>query len=153
MLIKNACELRMLQFEIFGVPIPQKRPRATRRGEFIKVYDAQGTEKTKIKWQIKSLYREEPLACPLFVDITYFLPIAKSITKRNRAEMLANIQPHTKKPDVDNMIKWSFDCLNDIVFEDDSQIVEVRARKRYSTEPRTVIRIYKMEEIKDEIHS
>lgn len=39
---------------------------------------------------------------------------------------------HTSKPDIDNLIKFLFDCANGIVFFDDKQVVRiVDARKKY----------------------
>lgn len=39
---------------------------------------------------------------------------------------------HVTKPDLDNLIKLVLDALNGIVWEDDSQIVHLCAKKRYA---------------------
>ena len=55
--------------------------------------------------------------------------------------MLTGRISHMKKPDIDNLQKFVLDCLNEIVIRDDSQVVEIRARKVYSMKPGTLIRI------------
>ncbi len=46
---------------------------------------------------------------------------------------------HTKRPDLDNCVKFVKDCLNGIVWWDDSQVYEVHAKKIYDENPRTYI--------------
>ena len=51
--------------------------------------------------------------------------------------------PHTKKPDIDNMIKYVLDALQgqNGYFVDDSQIIRIYAEKIYSDNPHTEIMI------------
>lgn len=44
----------------------------------------------------------------------------------------------TSRSDIDNMIKAILDSCNGIVFEDDSQVVEIHCRKLQSDNPRAV---------------
>ena len=39
---------------------------------------------------------------------------------------------HTKKPDLDNLVKFIGDCLNKLAYHDDSQITHLRVSKRWS---------------------
>lgn len=48
------------------------------------------------------------------------------------------------RPDIDNYIKFVMDCLNGIIYKDDSQVVHVEATKIYSTDPQTIIIIKEM---------
>ena len=41
-------------------------------------------------------------------------------------------QYSTKKPDIDNYIKFYLDCMNKIVYLDDSQVIEITAIKQYT---------------------
>lgn len=47
----------------------------------------------------------------------------------------------TAKPDVDKLIRAISDALTGVVWEDDSQLVEVTAKKQYGLPPRTEITV------------
>ena len=122
----------MICIELFGNPIAQQRPRFARRGTHVACYDAQSKLKEGYRWQIKSQFREKPLTTPLALDLIFFMPIPKSTSGIKKRQMSNGIIAHTKKPDLDNMCKFILDCLNKLAFDDDSQIVEIRAKKIYS---------------------
>ena len=50
------------------------------------------------------------------------------------------------KPDLDNVLKAVLDAMNDVVYVDDSQVVNMVAHKRYSAQPR--IEVYVNEYLK-----
>lgn len=64
--------------------------------------------------------------------ITYFLPYSKSAAQWP-------VEQHTKKPDLDNLLKFTLDACKDILYHDDAQILALSASKCYSTKPRTEI--------------
>ena len=129
----------MITIELFGDPVPQARARIVSGGKH--AYDPKAKLKEGYKWQIKSQYREEPIAAPFAADLIFFMPIPKSLSKVKKRQMLNGRIPHIKKPDLDNLAKFIFDCMNDLVFDDDSQMIELRAKKIYSDKPGTLIRI------------
>ena len=131
----------MICFELFGNPVAQQRPRFARKGAFVSCYDAQAKLKDGYRWQIKSQFREKPLTTPLALDLIFFMPIPKSSSGIKKRQMGNGIIAHTKKPDIDNLQKFVLDCLNKLAFEDDSQIVEIRAKKIYSNKPGTTVRL------------
>lgn len=131
----------MISIDLFGEPVPQKRPRVVRNGRTTMAYDPDSKLKQGYKWQVKSQFREEPLTCPVFVDIIFYMPIPKSESGIKKRQMANGIIHHMKKPDIDNLEKWVLDVLNDLVLKDDSQVVELRAKKIYSNSPGTNIRI------------
>ena len=50
------------------------------------------------------------------------------------------------KPDFDNTLKHLCDCLNKLVWKDDTQVVRAHIRKEYSLDrPRTVMQIRELE--------
>ena len=138
-------------FEIFGVPAPQKRARFHRIGKFVSTYDPQRVDKKKIQWQLRSLYREEPIKTPVIVEVLFGLPIPQKTSKVKTRQMLQGDIVPMKKPDIDNLLKFILDCLTGILFDDDSQIIEVKAKKFYSETPRTVIRTTCLNNIHDEM--
>lgn len=69
---------------------------------------------------------------PVFLTIRAFFPMSIAAAKRGDTH-------HTKRPDLDNIIKIVGDALNGIAWKDDSQIVGVLAEKGYSDYPRLEI--------------
>lgn len=62
------------------------------------------------------------------VDVTFYLPRPKRllIPKWQGVDV-----PHITKPDVDKLARCAKDALTKVVWTDDAQVVELRARKRY----------------------
>ena len=129
----------MLNLEIYGEPIPWKRPGRNTKTNI--AYDTQKKEKDMVRWQIKSQYHGEPIGGPVFIHIVFGMPVPKGESKKRREQMLVDGIHHIKRPDNDNLQKFYFDCLTGPVLMDDSQIVDVRAQKRYTITPFVSIRI------------
>lgn len=131
----------MITLELYGDPVAQQRPRFARKGNIVSTYDNQAKLKEGYKWQIRSQFREEPLTIPIALDLVFFMPIPKSTLGIKKRQMANGVIAHQKKPDLDNMIKFYLDCMNKVTFADDSQICEIRAKKIYSNNPGTLVRI------------
>ena len=71
--------------------------------------------------------------------------IPKSYTKKRVQAIREGKEYPLKKPDIDNCIKIILDSLNGIAYRDDSQIVEVIAKKRWTEEQERVE--FELEEI------
>lgn len=70
------------------------------------------------------------------LTVVFYLPRPKAI--RDRAV------PHTKKPDLDKLVRSVKDALSRVVWRDDSLVVEIFAKKEYARPgepPRAEIRI------------
>lgn len=76
-----------------------------------------------------------PLDGPLRVTITSHMPVPKSWSKQKRSLALSGLVRPTGKPDWDNLAKAAGDSFNEVVWHDDSQIVEGAAIKVYSERP------------------
>jgi Holliday junction resolvase RusA-like endonuclease len=124
---------------INSTPKAQGRPRFARIGGFTRVYDPHKKIKDLFKLQFKSQFHGELIEGPIEMDITFYMPAPKSTSKRKLALMLTNEIKHVKKMDTDNMVKVYQDCLNKIVYKDDSQIWSLNAKKLYSDNPRVEI--------------
>ena len=124
-----------LTITIPGAPIAKKRPRFARRGKFVTTYNDQQTEEGKficiMQAQLKN-HQPIPVGVPIHLEVFFGMPYPASMSqkKRNGAE-------HTKKPDIDNLLKFLKDCGNGILWHDDSQVVSVEAQKAYSDIPGT----------------
>jgi len=125
-----------MQITVKGKPIAKARPRFARAGNFVKTYNDQETEEGRWLWEAREQLTKQASG-PIAVNMRFFMPIPKSTSKKKR-EMLCY---HSKKPDIDNLIKFACDCLNGMAWEDDSQISEIEASKIYSENPRTVIEV------------
>lgn len=140
-----------MKLVIDGVPLPQQRPRLFRRGTKNIVFDAQSREKILIRRKIQEILdnRESDWIFPVNprISFKFFMPIPKSLVKKDREDAEQEILKHTKKPDVDNLIKLYLDVLTSLVIGDDNCVSLGRAVKLYSTNPRTEIFIEETERI------
>lgn len=134
-----------MNFTVFGEPKAKGRPRFARRGAFVSTY----TDKDTLEYEklVKFAYLEacsnipQNLEGEVSMKIDAFFSIPKSISKKKTELMIIGEIKHTKRPDVDNIIKSILDGLNKVAFKDDSQIVYLVASKKYSTMPRVEITI------------
>lgn len=121
---------------INGKPIAKKRPRFFRGKNFVGTYNDQRTEEGRWLFEAQQQITEMiPEDISITLRCMFYMPIPKSTSKKKRAEMLY----HLKKPDLDNLVKFVKDCLNGVLWRDDSQVSELFAGKIYSDNPRTEI--------------
>lgn len=132
--------IRNLYLVIPGIPQTKLRPRFSRFKGKVRTYDSQAEEKDTFKWQLKARMRNEVIITePIKINIMFYMPIPKSTAGKKRVLMLDGTVKHTKKPDLDNVLKFALDCMNNIVYDDDKQIYSATTAKYYAIEPRTEI--------------
>ncbi|HHT9145675.1 MAG TPA: RusA family crossover junction endodeoxyribonuclease [Candidatus Wunengus sp. YC61] len=132
-----------------GKPIGKARPRFFRRGKFVGTYNCQETEEGRFKWELLRQIlphrkSEAPLAdkgIPVKLYLTFFMPIPESISKKKRELYIECSVPHTKTPDLDNLVKFVKDCATGLLWKDDSQVISLTASKSYHPSPATEIRV------------
>ena len=144
--------MRRITLIIPGSPIAKKRPKFYRRGDNVGTYNPSETEEGKwIKMvvdQLKDWELLELLRGPVSLELYFHMPITKSWPKyKIKALEEGKIFHHIKKPDLDNLIKFAKDCLNKIVWNDDSQVFKEFAIKQYSLKPETLISIEEHQEV------
>jgi len=88
-----------------------------------------------LKAEIRRKWTAAPLEGPLCLEVVFYLPIPASWSKKKRAEQEG--APHARKPDLSNLLKGLEDCMDSIVYHDDSQLYEIKAKKLQSSMPRT----------------
>ena len=123
-------------------PKPQPRPRVTARGKFAHAYEPASI--TLYKRMVAATYQKhfgqiDPTPKPVAIDVVFYRPIQKSLSKREHARRVNGEHLPVVKPDVDNYVKAVLDALNGVAFKDDSQIIKLKAQKLYSENPRTEI--------------
>ena len=130
----------MIELVIKGVPTAKGRPRLSKWG----AYTPEATKMAERNLQAQAIMfkrPEKPCVTPVSVEIEFYMPLPMSDSKRGRERKLSGLEFPAKKPDIDNLAKLVLDALNGVYWHDDNQIVELNLRKKYSDEPRTVVRI------------
>ena len=133
-----------MRFEFDIAPVEQARPRATRMGKGIRLYDP---KKVAIfKRQLGMLAKQqmldrglEPYDGPLEVCMVFCRPVQASISKKERVLRLLGVHRPTVKPDLDNYIKSTSDALNGILWADDNLIISLKAKKLYAERPHLTV--------------
>ncbi|GGH17128.1 RusA family crossover junction endodeoxyribonuclease [Paenibacillus segetis] len=135
----------MIQFTVYGEPVAQGRPRASTQGGFVKLYDPAKSRDYKDYVRLAAV-EHAPAALiegPIGMALTVYRSMPKYLSKYPKKASAAErgeILP-TSKPDTDNYLKGVKDALKGVIWKDDSQVVDVFARKRYSARPRIEIKI------------
>lgn len=127
-------------------PVEQARPRATRMGKGIRLYDPKKV--TVFKQQLGMLAKQqmldrglEPYDGPLEVCMEFYRPVQASLSRKERARRLSGVHRPTLKPDLDNYIKSTSDALNGILWADDNLIISLEAKKYYAEQPHLTVEI------------
>lgn len=129
--------MKRIEFTINGECVPKARPRFSKFGH---VYT---TPKTRAYENIvKSTAIDNRVPCvttALRVEIVIYKSIPKSFSKAKRKQAEEGKIFPVVKPDIDNYVKSVLDGLNGVLFMDDKQIVDFRAIKKYSSNPRVEV--------------
>lgn len=139
-------------FEFDIEPVEQARPRATRFGKSIRIYDPKKVNvfKKRLGMLAKQQMLDrglEPFDGPLEVCMGFYRPVQASLSRKERDRRLSGVHRPTVKPDLSNYIKALEDGLNGIIWIDDNRIVQIVAEKKYSDRPRIVIEVNKVDEV------
>ena len=130
-----------VSFTVPGEPMGKGRPKISTAGSFVRTYSPSKT--VNYETLVKEMFAINN--CPMLqgeieVEVTAYLTIPQSKSKKIQEQMRSgNILP-TKKPDCDNILKIVCDALNGLAYHDDSQIVTAKVRKVYAeSSPRTEV--------------
>jgi Holliday junction resolvase RusA-like endonuclease len=128
-----------LVIELPGEPHGKERPRLGKHGH---VYTPNTTAsyERNLGWVAKiAMKGRKPLQGPLRVTVTAFVGIPSSYNREDRIRALAGeLWPRS---DTDNYAKAALDALNTIAYLDDSQVVDLHARKAFADVPMTRVEI------------
>lgn len=133
----------MIEIIVLGEPVAQGRPRFTTASGFARAYDPARSRHYKEYVRLEAAARapEKPLSGPIDLEVRIYRPIPKSFGKRKSEAAERGLIRPTTKPDTDNYLKAIKDALKGIIWQDDSQVVDIRASKFYSEKPRVEIKI------------
>ena len=123
-----------IMFTVYGDPVAKGRPRFAKRGNFVQTYTPEKTKtyESEVAMMAKAaMGASEALegALEAFIYVTYAIPA--SYSKKRSEACLSGLEKHTKKPDLDNVVKSVVDGMDKIVFLNDSQITSIHATKVY----------------------
>lgn len=151
-----------------GDPIAKARSRRRRLADGrIMDYDPQQIEKNKasqyLTWYVQTYFDSEvdekimeasdlASADAFVLDVVLHIPIPKSDSAPVRNAKLWGLIPHNQKPDSSNLLKFYEDAANSVLYDDDSMLCHVSAKKKWSDNPRTEINIMPVKKsVPDEI--
>lgn len=124
-------------------PTAQKRPRVTRSH----TYDPSKKDKVDFLKSVMTQLPKAPLTSPLLLRIDFNFKRPKShFTSKGELTRFAP-REYTKKPDIDNLIKFVLDALNGHLYVDDAQIISLAARKLYAENDGIEIRVTEYEDL------
>ena len=109
-------------------PIPKARPRLGKYGTYTPKTTVDYEKAVQLAYQ-KQFKNEKPFDNPVQMEVTFYFQVPKSYTKKHRLEFARENKPHTKRPDLDNLVKAVTDALNGLAYKDDSQIYSMVIQK------------------------
>ena len=126
--------MMQITFAVYGEPVAKGRPRFSTKGKFPVAYTPEKTKAYEFEvgmMAVAAMGGSKPLegALEAFIYVTFAVP--DSYSKKRTEACLNDSEKHTKRPDLDNLIKSVIDGMEKIVFLNDSQITSIYSTKVY----------------------
>lgn len=134
----------LVEFVIPGPPVGKGRPKFARRGKFVTVYtpDKTASYENLVKMSAaEAMNGQELIDGPVQVSVWLWVTPPASWSLKKRRDALGHLIFPTTKPDIDNVIKGIFDAMNEIVWKDDKQVIDLAVFKRYSDSARASVTV------------
>lgn len=131
--------MNKIEFEILAKAAPKERPRAFVSKGQTQFYTPEKTKDFEklVGWSANRamLTHKQPIiTSAVTLKIIFQFKKPKNLKDMSIA--------HIKRPDLSNLIKSVEDGMNKIVYQDDSQINEINATKKYGESDKIIIAIY-----------
>lgn len=135
--------MNKIQFEIPGDVQPQQRPKFSRIGKGVRAIDPKESRdyKSFVRLVAAQYAPETLITDDIKLTIDVYRKIPKSFSKKKHQQAVEGVLRPTTKPDIDNLAKGIKDGLSKVLWHDDSQVIELIARKWYSENPRAVVTV------------
>ncbi|MGF9975924.1 RusA family crossover junction endodeoxyribonuclease [Viridibacillus arvi] len=135
--------MNQITFEIDGDVQAQQRPKFSRFGKGVSVRDPKESKEYKsfVRLVASEHSLDELITEPIRLHIDVYRKIPKSFSKKKHLQAVDGELRPTTKPDIDNLVKGIKDGLSKVIWHDDSQVIELVARKFYSDKPKAVVTI------------
>jgi crossover junction endodeoxyribonuclease RusA len=116
--------LMELPFTVYGVPRPQGSKRHVGNGRMIESSPRVAEWRTLVAHTASIERAGQPvIEGPVTVDVVFGFGLPKRPGTRRSQD------PHTQRPDLDKLVRAVLDALTGVMYTDDSQVVELSARK------------------------
>jgi len=135
-----------IAFTVPGEPVAKGRAKFARRGAFVTTYTPEKTARYEnlVKLAAEAAMeakRYSMLEGPVELRVFAVRSIPASWSQKKQRQAAAGELFPTTKPDLDNVVKAIKDGCNKVVWKDDSQVIDIVAKKRYG-EPRVEIEVW-----------
>jgi len=135
-----------IEFTIPGEPVAKGRARAFVRNGHVAHYTPEKTARYEnlVKLAAEAAMeaqRYSMLEGPVELRVFAVRSIPASWSQKKQRQAAAGELFPTTKPDLDNVVKAIKDACNKIIWRDDSQVVDLIAKKRYGRIPRVEIEV------------
>ena len=131
-----------VQFTVEGEPTALERHRTLKTGI---TYNPSAKKQTAFKEACTSFMPSNPLVGPLEASIAFYFQRPKNhygTSKKDRGILKPDMDYfHSKRKDLDNLVKFVLDSLNRVAYEDDGQIARIVASKQYAERGYVVVNI------------
>jgi len=128
------------------VPVPASRPKVTRWTTYYgKKYSKFREEMGKLTEDIKFI----PLKGNIYAQLTFYIKIPMSWSKKKKKAK--NGAYCDNNADIDNYCKAILDSLNGVYYEDDRQIVMLKAIMLWSKDPKIECKFIQLDEQGNEV--
>jgi Holliday junction resolvase RusA-like endonuclease len=119
---------RRVSFQVFGIAQPKGSTKAFIPKGWTRPIITTDNPKSKgwqqlVAEQAQSVARAGLFTGPVVLTVTFRMPRPQSLPRR--------VLHHTKKPDLDKLVRSTKDALKGILYRDDAQVVDLHARKVY----------------------
>ena len=140
-LIGDGCNPLEIVIRVYGLPAGQGSKRHVGNGRMVESSKRVAPWRSDVMLHSRNAYQGPPLACPVSMEITFWLPRPKSHYRTGRfaGELKPNAPVFAPTvPDIDKLCRSTLDGLSmksgGAILVDDSQVVTITAQKRYVTE-------------------
>ena len=131
---------KIIKFTVPGKPVGKQRPRFSRTCTGVRTYTPRKTQEyenlVRISYrQVSKQKLEGAISATIY---GYFEP-PRSISKKQREQMLKGDISYIKKIDSDNLAKSILDALNGVAYDDDAQVCLLIVQKLYAKTARVEV--------------
>lgn len=134
-----------------GEPIHQQRTRTNRIRGKIHWYNPNERDKHIVRHQIRQCLAEHYPDFSHFkaprVSFLFQMSIPKTMPMKLKVYAKQGFLKHLVKPDVDNLVKFYLDAMNELIFKDDAVVMLGVCAKTYHETPKTIIHIQETQKI------